>query len=277
MTISAKVLADSISSGIRLTTFQLKFPMTLMREFNTHRSLSRNASSSRAIPVSRVLDEVRDDPVLPVYWGANQAGMQSYQELPPEVRDEALKVWLEARDFATASADKLAKLGVHKQYANLLVDPFSWINVIATATDWDGFYLLRDHHAAKPEIQILAREMKKAVAESTPIEREMISEPNVESEALWHLPLVTDEERKMLHVRDLLITSAARCARVSYNKHDGTASTLEEDTKLFNRLIMTEGEPPHASPVEHQAVFLGPTTRNYNLRGWASLRNTLGI
>jgi hypothetical protein len=70
VSITAKVIADSIADGCpRLITLQLRYPRFIHSEFMTHRAFSRNASSSRAIPVERLIQDVIDDPAMPVYWG----------------------------------------------------------------------------------------------------------------------------------------------------------------------------------------------------------------
>ena len=81
--VRAEVIADSVPSfpGRRLTTFVLKFPRFILPEFNTHRMLSKNASSSRAIPVQKMIDAVIDGPAVPMFWGKNQPGMQAQVEL----------------------------------------------------------------------------------------------------------------------------------------------------------------------------------------------------
>ena len=77
--IKVKIIADSISQtdGIRLTTFELEYPRYIHAEIMTHRVFSRNAQSSRAVPVDKQLERVRTSPVLPIEWGANKAGMSS--------------------------------------------------------------------------------------------------------------------------------------------------------------------------------------------------------
>ena len=80
--IKAKVICDSISpSGVRLTTLELQYHRFVHSEMMTHRMLSRNASSSRAIPVEKMLKQVAENPAMPIHWGKNQAGMQAREEL----------------------------------------------------------------------------------------------------------------------------------------------------------------------------------------------------
>ena len=68
----------------------------------THRVFSRNASSSRAIPVDRLIQDVMDDPAMPINWGSNKPGMQAGDELPSgEIG------WLMARDDAVRNARQM--------------------------------------------------------------------------------------------------------------------------------------------------------------------------
>jgi hypothetical protein len=94
VTISADIIADSISPlGIRITTMALAYPRFIHAEFMTHRTFSRGASSSRAIPVKRMLSEVWNHPATPIHWGANQAGMQARAELSGIRKSVAASLW----------------------------------------------------------------------------------------------------------------------------------------------------------------------------------------
>jgi thymidylate synthase ThyX len=63
---AAKILADSLSpEGIRLTTFEVTFPRFILAEFNTHRMLSRNSASSRAIPTEKLAEARHRHPIRP--------------------------------------------------------------------------------------------------------------------------------------------------------------------------------------------------------------------
>ncbi len=92
----------------------------------------------------------------------------------------------------------------------------------------------------------------------------------------WHIPFLSDNEKRNSPLHEQLIHSVARCARTSYLKHDNTESSLEDDRELFNRLV--KSEPQHASPTEHQATPSGDNnTFNKNFRGWKQLRQFLEI
>lgn len=275
MTISATVIADSLSPlGKRITTLQLRYPRFIHSEFMTHRALSRNASSSRAIPVERMVEDIIADTAIPTHWLANKPGMQGGEELDAAVRIPVLvqsnkelmwglgeyakdlpqtffggvgldvvsaqDAWNEARDFAIAMALNFHRAGYHKQIVNRLLEPFMHINVVATATEWDNFFWLRDHPDAEPHIRDLAIAMKAAMKESDPIHKNV---------GEWHLPYIRSHED--WERAGAIKVSAARCARVSYLTHDGRETTFEEDMELFNRLV--RADILHASPLEHQA------------------------
>ena len=276
MTITAKVIADSVSpEGIRLSTLQCRYPKFIHGEAKTHRVMrvgdqayelleevgfmdypefSRNASSSRAIPVSRLIQDVMDDPAMPVSWGRNRPGMQATEELEGEERQRAIDAWLFARDDAVKNANRLNAMGVHKQLVNRVIEPWCHINVVATATELGNFFALRRHPAAQPEMKALADAMWDALQASA---------PRLLRHGEWHLPYVTDEEFNILggltagepYGNDwdsFIKLSVARCARVSCLTQEGKPPSVEDDLKLYDRLVGSK--PLHASPAEHQAT-----------------------
>lgn len=276
--ISAKIVCDSLApSGFRLTTFVLTYPRFIHAELMTHRMLSRNASSSRAIPVPRQIQEVIDNPAIPLAFRKNQKGMQAGDLL--EDQDAAVDVWLAARDAAVVQARAMVAMDIHKQYANRILEPFAHITVICSATDWANFFALRIHPAAQPEICELATQMYNEYKQCSPPIYEV---------GYWHLPLVTEEEMKecceqfgVTCLKDskealqlAIKRSVAKCARVSYKNHDGTKNTLKQDLELYERLL--GNKPIHASPAEHQAEAADhPFVRSGNFRGWTQYRKTI--
>ena len=261
--ITAKVVEDSLSvDGIRLTTLQLRYPRFIHAEFLTHRLFSRNASSSRAIPVNKMLAQVWNDPAAPLHWGQNQAGMQAQTELTGWRRTAAKLVWRFSGRFMCGFVWAGMKLGMHKQIANRLLEPWQFISVIVTATEWDNFFLLRDHKDAQPEIRALAKVMREAMNESS---------PKILRIGEWHLPYVNQAERDEFQPALLAKLSAARCARVSYLTHEGKPPELGKDLELYDRLV--GANPIHASPVEHQATpAFNYDHQSGNLRGWQQYR-----
>ena len=66
MDFNVKVVLDSIApNGARLTTLEVTMPRFLLAQWNTHRSMSRNAASSRAVPTTKMLERVEQQPFVP--------------------------------------------------------------------------------------------------------------------------------------------------------------------------------------------------------------------
>ena len=293
--ITATVVADSTTpDGHRITTYELLYPRFIHAEFMTHRLFSRNAASSRAIPVKAQLKAIRENTAHPIHWGANQAGMQAHQECENLVHDphgdEPLPretAWMMAADSAAQWAEKFDEAGYHKQIVNRIPEPFAHINVVCTATEFDNFFYLRCHPDAQPEIRELANLMYEARENSQPriIETDSQSLQSSQSSrslrsSQWHLPYVDDNVRDDVEnfllresdvknsslngvtIEDLLLrVSASCCAQVSYRKND---TSIEKALKIYDQLVTMK--PVHASPFEHQATPILPT-HNYRYPG----------
>lgn len=267
--ITSKIIADSLNeSGDRCTSFVCTFPRYILAEVNTHRALSRNSASSRAIPFEKMLQLVRENPFVPIMWMKDHKGMQGtefYTE--QEVKDRGLiESWLEARDEAVLVAYTLNDKDVTKQMVNRLLEPFMWHTAIITATDWDNFYSLRANAAADIHFETLANQMLNCMNLSTPVQLHS---------GEWHCPFGDsfDKERiaKMVDIDiDTRIKIAtARCARVSYNNFEGK-DDYEADVKLYNTLL----EAGHMSPFEHCAK--ASTSKSFgNFTGFIQLRKTI--
>lgn len=263
MTIKVEVILKSSSDYCPdLASVQCRYPRFIHSEVMTHRVFSRNSSSSRAIPVDRLIEDVMADPATPVYWGAEQPGMQAGDEL-----ESGEDYWLAARDMTIGHALYMKTRGYHKQIVNRLLEPYQHINVLITATEWDNFFKLRDHEDAQPEIQVLARAIKEAIqnAPTTKLSR-----------GDWHLPYITDDERGKYDLDQLKQISSARCASVSYKTVDGKPMTPERALRVFNKLT---GDPLHASPFEHIATPMQEDNKLFtrNFTGWAQWRSFLEV
>lgn len=279
MAYSVKILADSTAPcGKRLTTWELEYPRMVHSEMLTHRTMSRNSASSRAIPIDKIIQQVIDDPALPKWWGKNQSGMQAREELSEEGgawsdRRQAEANWLRARNNAVDDARRLQALGLHKQIVNRIIEPWMFITVILSGTEFDNFFRLRCHPDAQPEIKWVADEMKRQYDATTP--REL-------KEGEWHLPLIHEEDRNIVpwhaSVSDgvmsdeqqnalLCKVATGRCARVSYLTHDGKRD-MSKDVELHDKLT----ESGHWSPFEHIACALSKPERIGNFIGWRQYR-----
>lgn len=281
---AAEILADSVTeAGHRLTTFQITFPRIVLAEFNTHRVFSRNSASSRAIPVPKRIEAILESPFVPAAFGSAKRGMQAGADLDERDQEDCRKVWLSARDSMVEHARQLVQIGVHKQWANRLLEPFAWHTVIVTATEWANYWALRVSEMAQPEIFTVSEKMKELFD---------ASEPALMGPREWHLPLVglrygdsfpgygDDSSEVDLPFDEwdwaqLVKLSVARCARVSYLTHDGVRDPSADQT-LYGRLT-TNG---HMSPTEHAARPMTPVERCLgewcgNFRGWVQHRKEL--
>lgn len=281
--IRAKIIQDSVFTT-RITTFELEYPRFIHAELMTHRQFSRNAASSRAIPIERMHQHIKDNPAMPIHWGRNQPGMQAAEEVY-DIRS-AKNNWLVASDTAIHSSRMLMMDGLHKQIANRVTEPFQTMKTVVTATEYDNFFELRCHQDAQPEIRELAYQMQDALANNNPV-RLRVGD--------WHVPYV-DRDTSNFEVRYLVNgqpislkeakeVSASCCAQVSYRNND---TSTEKASSIYKRLI--ESKPAHLSPVEHQAtpipdndiMYLGITHTDRhgqqwsgNFKGWIQLRQIL--
>ena len=236
----ANILADSLHpNGSRLVTMELTYPRCIHSEFMTHRQFSRNAASSRAIPVKRMLEDIQTNPFIPLVWGLNQKGMQAAEE--HQHPDTCKTEWLRARDAALHHAKALNGYGLHKQIVNRILEPWMWITVICTGVDhaWENFFKLRCDPYAEPHIQHIAYMIRKIYDDAT---------PKLLYVGEHHLPLYGFPGDEKLNPEEAKQVSVARCARVSYLTHAGIRD-VEADITLYKRI---EG-PGHWSPFEHVA------------------------
>lgn len=268
----ATVIADSIcDTGTRITTFELEYPRIIHSEFMTHRQLSKNSSSSRAIPTKSMLKMVRENAAFPAHWGKNQSGMQAFEtndamirieaseldengnEVPKILEFTALEWWNMAAESAAMYAEAFADAEYHKQICNRLTEPFQYMKVVCTATQYGNFYTLRIHEMADPTIHMLAVTMYTALMSSTP--KKLVA-------GEWHTPyyqegfwseLSDGKDSYGSTLDEALAISMSCCAQSSYRKLD---DSLEKANSVKTKLNIGEERdgPAHASPTEHQAT-----------------------
>lgn len=288
----AKIIKDSITEfGDRLTTMEWTYPRFIHSEIMTHRDRARNAASSRAIPWPKMMERITENPVVPIHFGMEQRGMQSGEALPPELQEFAEQLWLEACDSAVYYADALHNIGrfyanntgdeqfkdikIHKSLPNRITEPWMWITVIMTTTNWQNLWRLRCHEDAEVHFQKIAGMARDAMK---------ASEPTLLEHGDWHMPYVTDKEIKDHSATnnhrdwcagtgewfDWRQVSTARCARVSYLTHDGRRD-IQKDIELFERLVTGSGFG-HWSPHEHVATPGTSECKSGPYIGWLQYR-----
>lgn len=252
---TATVICDSVADGNRIVTLEMLYPRYIHSELMTHRQFSRNASSSRATPIKVLVSEARS----PVFFDEvykNKPGMQGTEQLSVEELECFQTKWTELANYVADWVESMSKdLNIHKQHLNRVLEPFSPIRTLVTATEFDNFFKLRIDSAAQPEIRNLALAMRQAMDSSTP------------KETISHLPYI-DFEADLDTQRQV---SVARCARVSYGRLDGRKDNVEDDIRLYHQLL----EAGHLSPFEHVAT--ASAGRHANFTGWCSLRCNMGL
>ncbi len=308
MAFAAKVVCHSINSDKQqLISVLATYPRFIHAEIMTHRDRARNAASSRAIPwkakrkkmsfendaefaanmaeggISMWSEKcmfrmIQDDPVIPIKWGAEQKGMQTGDEIPQELHAQARGIWLGAMKNAVNAADELASLGVHKSLCNRLTEPWMWITVLMTATEWKNFFRLRCHPDAEVHFQRIAGMIRDEISKSQPKQLKFFE---------WHTPFVDATEREEIDaawrngrlnvpvefssLECIKRISAGRCARLSYLTHEGKRD-WNEDIGLATKLINRTDDVIHASPLEHVARACDKSMRSGPFVGWFQYR-----
>lgn len=279
MTVSAKLIEDSVSAvtGIRMMTYEIEVPRIVWSEMMTHRMLSRNAASSRAIPFDKMLTQLEG---IPSRFGANQAGMQDkgedyhapingdynqrhecFEQLTP------VQAWDRAKTDAIDHSAGFKEAGYHKQVYNRLTEPFQMIKAVVSGTEWPNLFWLRNDKAADPTIAELAYLMyAEAIA----------SEPTVLQAGHWHMPYVDweftvdgqcfkDGDGNHISIDDALKLSTARCAAVSYRNVD---YDLNKSQEVFDRLLGTDKK--HSSAFEHCAKVMDESVERLAFSGMST-------
>lgn len=143
--ISATIVADSKNEfGNRLTTMLVTFPRYILAELNTHRMLSKNSASSRAIPHEKLIKAVKEKPFIPIAWQKNHSGMQGTEYCTERQHEVLNNAWLVARNKALEQAEYMIKYAdPTKQIINRLLEPFMYHTVLISATEYSNFFALR--------------------------------------------------------------------------------------------------------------------------------------
>jgi thymidylate synthase ThyX len=259
-----RIVGDTVHPQVRtsrITTFEIYDPRIILAEWNTHGLLAKSAQSSRAVPVKTRIKAVESDPYIPEYFGKNIPGMHDDGPLSTEESAEALKIWNDAIADALRHAGRLAEVGLHKQFANRVIETYAHCYHVVTATEWDNFFRLRNHEYAQPEFKQVAEAMHAALK---------VAVPRV---SIRHLPyiedaLFNDPKAHGVYDGELHLISGARCARVSYTSHDGQDFSAEKDKELCQMLIR-EG---HMSPFDHPSMADSLVSNTKFEASWAQPR-----
>ena len=307
---NCEIVADSLNTfGNRITTFKLTYPRIIHSELMTHRLFSRNAASSRAIPVKKMIESVRNNMFTPLAIQKAHKGMQGSDYFEGVELEQAKQLWIESAELAIQQAEKMEKFGISKQIVNRVVEPYQYYQVLVTATEWENFFGLRcpkyyaegnnKHYRSWkdlvtdfPECENYSELDKSKVNESqAEIHIQKIAEmmwdtmneytPEPLSDGMWHIPFMDRMDSSQFISKtgkdvteEMLKISTAKCARISYTTFgDNPKIDYEADIKLHDRLL----ESKHASPFEHIAQCRNNSTNYANFIGWESYRSILNL
>jgi len=312
----ARVVAYSqaANSGTKLITFEYEAYRGILAELNTHCMLPKNAESSRAVPIKKRIEAIRNTPYVPIVFGSNKAGMQAGEEIDtlvkvfnpeydPELGDDGYRT----KEVAwKVSANRIADImqawedaGYHKQIVNRIGEAFTTVKGVLTATEWDNFWHLRRDEMADPAIKELADCMWKAKKE---VEDNGLIEILQAGE--WHTPYV--EHRRSSNTGELMYTigieklsdiNAPHILNISTGELQKIL-TLEEALKIssvacgqvsFRKLDTSEetvervwdrlmgGAIIHASVTQHQGTPMSIPVYVEQVDSWEGLFNEDGI
>lgn len=269
--ILAQLLSHSINSrGRDISSWLLTYPRFIHSELMTHRDFSRNAASSRAIPLKTTIQNIQANPALPVWWGSSQKGMSSGPQLEGLHLEAAKTMSEDAMNRCMHEAASAELIGLHKSITNRWLEPWMHITTLVTATDLHNFFALRAHHTAQPEFQVLAYRMLEAYMDSIPAPI---------SDGEWHFPFndpAYTPPGLALSTEEKLKLNTARACWTSYNKPDKTEFQMQDAYDRHDDCIKNG----HWSPLEHCAQAIPLKTMyprsnfdtNLRLSGWYQYR-----
>ena len=193
--INVESVADSINQqNDRLISMVLTYPRIIHAEMMTHRMFSRNASSSRAVPVQKMIEAVKNNTFCPFEFQKAHKGMQGSEYFTDEDKEDCIKLWLESAELALQQAEKMKEKGITKQIINRILEPYQYYTMLITGNKegWNNFFELRcpDYVFHNEDDEYHFKSKKEVVAFGKSINDTKIEYPNkieVEMESLTYL------------------------------------------------------------------------------------------
>lgn len=207
-----------------------------------------------------MLEAVEADPHVFESYGAANTGMQAQELMTDDTLAEFKRDWAMLSRISTTFARDWSKRAA-KQMVNRTLEPFMHVTAVISGTEWRNFFRLRAHRDAQPEFQVLAYNM---------LHHYLQSQPNSVARGKWHTPLLSYTENSEWDTQTRIITSVARCARISYAKHE-VVKSIDDDIELFKKLEQSG----HMSPFEHAAMACERAEAHGNFLGWVQWRKFL--
>jgi len=217
-----------------LVTIVLEVPYYVWVEFLTHRRISKNATSNRAMKMEK---NVEMGYYIPDTFYTQGEGMAS-SRVPVENQLKAKETWQMVWGYSVSCFNGLTQLGVSREQASRVLPAFKMMKGIATATEdaWAKFLELRDNPLADVAMQEFAAKVKLAIENA---------QWNIHFQ---HVPYMTYDQGEPNYPWNVVVLEcAARIARVSYDK----AGSGKSDYELGKRLLKNK----HMSCFDHIAIY----------------------
>lgn len=275
-----RVLAYSQAPcGAKLITFEFETYRYILAEINTHKALSRNYQSSRAVPLKKQRRAILKRGAEPIMWGSNNPGMQSNAMLLGWRKRLASAIWISAKYSAAFHHFLLEKVGLHKQWTNRIIEPYMFTKGIITCnTDkLEDIFKLRIHKDAQPEFNDFALHMRNAMKKANIqyLRKGELHLPYIKcyrdintNEIKYSAPNIKEFKSET----DAITYSVASIAQVSYMISD---MTMEKAEKILDRLNILSKTTPHLSPTEHIAYASDSEISSGNLTGFTQYRKII--
>lgn len=281
--IKAEIIAHSkrAGTGDEIITYKLTFPRIILSEVNTYKMLEKNTSSSRAIPVEKMIKVVEEDPFIPLAFQRQHKGMQGTEYITDEKElKSCVDLWLDGRDSALSVVDDFIEKGVTKQLANRLLENWMWVTQLCTGTR-ESFEHLFNQRCPIYNVEGLKFTSKKEAIELYPHLKDMTdlewlqcnsgqaeihfmdlaekmydalneSTPDELKDGDWHIPFQEEiwKGKQAEKLEDFIKMSCAMTARISYTTiSDNEILTLEKAKNIYDKCVRSG----HFSVVSHCA------------------------
>jgi Thymidylate synthase complementing protein len=261
--INAEIIQHTRSGNTELITVQVDLHRFIIAQVNTHRYFSRNYQSSRAMPILKQMEQIRENPAMPVVYGTAQKGMVAGDALTGWKLKAAKGLIYGLSRVSLFAVGLMQKLGLSKEIANRYLEPWMYTRGIITATkkDWEAFFKLRCAKDAQPEIQVLANKIKDAIDNSVAFELKP---------GEWHVPYCTyarvEVSGELLYrfqgmtetnIRNVVRKGTSASGQISYRTLDLSKDKVErvyEMLKLPENGVYPDDKSPHYSAAEHCAM-----------------------
>lgn len=271
--IKVKIILDSINEeNSRLTTIIIKCPQSFSHEFMKHKMFIKNIGNFKQDTILTTIESVEKDMSLLKNIGKKT---KKIEKIAHDLKFKVTQMWLNRAKKVENEAKKLINLGMHKQIANKILEPYVFNTILITGTQksYSDFFLLAEKRQKIKEMQILANEIILIYKNNKPV---------LLPEGSWHLPYITQGDLDIINFDDynqcmdiLCKISAVRCLKMNYfNFSSNSHFDIGLELDVYNKMI--ESFPVNISFTEHIAMSsISNKQMESSFDSWIKYRDTL--